>query len=97
MRLEVDASDYATGGVLSIEGEDGKWRPVAFLSKSLNETKRNYEIHNKKMLAIIRGLESWRQARWALYLLRFDFTIKHVTETRIGKTNGLSRRLDWKI
>ena len=27
-------------------------------SKSLNETKRNYEIHNKEMLAIIRGLES---------------------------------------
>ena len=60
MRLEVDASDYATGGVLSMEGEDGKWRPVAFLSKSLNETKRNYEIHDKKMLAIIRRLESWR-------------------------------------
>jgi len=27
---------------------------VAFLSKSLNETKRNYEIHNKEMLAVIR-------------------------------------------
>ena len=35
MRMEVDASDYATGGVLSMEGEDGKWRPVAFLSKLL--------------------------------------------------------------
>jgi len=60
MRMEVDASDYATGGVLSMECEDGLWRPVAFLSKSLNETERNYEIHDKKMLAIIRGLESWR-------------------------------------
>ena len=36
--------DYATGGVLSMECEDGLWRPVAFLSKSLNETGRNYEI-----------------------------------------------------
>ena len=43
-----------------MEGEDGKWRPVAFLSKSLNETERNYEIYNKEILAIIRGLESWR-------------------------------------
>ena len=60
MRIEVDASDYATGGVLSIEGKDRKWRPVAFLFKSLNETGRNYEIHDKEMLAIIRGLESWR-------------------------------------
>jgi len=58
MRMEVDASDYATGGVLSMECEDGLWRPVAFLSKSLNETERNYEIHDKEMLAIIRGLEN---------------------------------------
>ena len=60
MRIEVDASDYATGGVLSMEGENRRWRPVAFLFKSLNETERNYEIHDKEMLAIIRGLESWR-------------------------------------
>jgi len=38
MRMEVDASDYAMGGVLLMECEDGLWRPVAFLSKSLNET-----------------------------------------------------------
>ena len=57
MRMEVDTSDYVTGEVLSIEYEDGLWRPVVFLSKSLNETERNYEIHNKEMLAIIRGLE----------------------------------------
>jgi len=57
MRIKVDASDYAMGDVLSIECEDGLWRLVAFLSKSLNKTKRNYEIHDKEMLAIIRGLE----------------------------------------
>ena len=57
MRIEVDALDYTTGGVLSMECEDRLWRPVVFLSKSLNETERNCEIHNKEMLAIIRGLE----------------------------------------
>jgi len=60
MRVEADASDYATGGVLSLKGEDGKWRPVAFISKSLNATERNYKIHDKKMLAVIRCLEAWR-------------------------------------
>jgi len=60
MRMEVDVSDYAIGGVLSMECEDGLWRPVAFLSKSLNEMERNYEIHDKEMLVIIRGLENWR-------------------------------------
>ena len=37
MRMEVDASDYATEGVLSMKCKDGKWRPVAYLSKFLNE------------------------------------------------------------
>ena len=60
MRMEVDTSDYATGEVLLMEYEDGLWRLVAFLFKSLNKMERNYEIHDKEMLAIIRGLESWR-------------------------------------
>ena len=58
MRMEVDASNYATGDVLSMECGDRLWRPVVFLSKSLNEIERNYEIHDKEMLAIIRGLEA---------------------------------------
>ena len=60
LRVEVNTLDYATGSVLSIEGEDGKWRLVTFLSKSLNEIKRNYEIYDKEMLVIIRELEAWR-------------------------------------
>ena len=54
-------SDYVTGKVLSIECEDKLWRPVIFLSKSLNEIERSYEIHDKEMLAIIRRLEAWRR------------------------------------
>ena len=114
--------------VLSMECENGLWRPVAFLFKLLNETERNYIIHDKKMLAIIRGLESWRhllervqskfeiwtnhknleyfmkaqklnwrQAQWVLYLSRFDFNLKHVPGTKMGKVDGLSRRSDWKV
>jgi len=122
MRMEVNASDYAIRGFLSMECEDGRWRPITFLSKSLNEIERNYEIHDKEMLVIIRGLENWRhllesahfkfeiwtdyqnleyfmkmqklncrQARWALYLSRFNFTLKHVPGTKMGKTDRLSR------
>ena len=58
--VEADSSDFATGVVLSQEClEDGKWHPVAFLSKSLSLVKRNYEIHDKEMLAIVRALEEW--------------------------------------
>jgi len=60
MRVEADASDYTTGGMLSVKGADGKWRPVAFISKSLSPAERNYEIHDKEMLAVIRCLEDWR-------------------------------------
>ena len=52
-RMEVNVSDYVTGGVLSIKCVDRKWRLVAYLSKSLNEIEKNYEIHNREMLAVI--------------------------------------------
>jgi len=38
-----------------------------------------------------------KQARWALYLSRFNFTLKHVPGSRIGKADSLSRRPDWKV
>jgi len=38
MRVKADALDYATRGVLLTKCEDGKWRLVAFISKSLNTT-----------------------------------------------------------
>ena len=40
MKMEVDMLDYTIEGVLSMECEDGKWRLVAFLSKSLNKDKK---------------------------------------------------------
>jgi len=40
--------------------EDEKWHPCAFLSKSLNDVERNYDVHDKEMLGIIWVLEMWR-------------------------------------
>jgi len=127
-RVEADASNYATGGVLLIKCSDKKWRPVAFISKSLSDTERNYEIHDKEMLAVIRCLEVWRhflegatikfeiwtdhknlkyfmkaqklnrrQVRWALYLSRSSFTLKHIPGSKIGKADSLSKRPDWEV
>jgi len=39
---------------------DNLWRLVAFISKSLSDTERNYEIHDKEMLAVVKCLEAWR-------------------------------------
>jgi len=60
-RIEADSSDFATGAVLSQKSTmDGKWHPIVFYSKSLSSVERNYKIHDKEMLAIIRALEEWR-------------------------------------
>jgi len=72
LRVEVDASDYMMGGVLLMEVENGRWKLVAFLSKLLNKIERNYKIHNKEMLAIIKGLEVWRHL---LERVQFKFEI----------------------
>jgi len=59
--IEADSSDFTSGAVLSqqLPGVE-KWHLVAFYSKSLSLVERNYEIHDKEMLAIIRALEEWR-------------------------------------
>ena len=58
MRIEVDTLDYMMGKVLFMEYEDEQKKLVAYLSKSLNETERNYEIYDKEMLVVIRRLEN---------------------------------------
>jgi len=40
---------------------------------------------------------SRKQAYWVLYLLRSNFTLKYMLETKIEKADELSRRLDWKV
>jgi len=91
MRMEVDASDYVMGGVLLMEGEDGKWRLITFLSKSLNETERNYEIYDKEMLAIIRGLESWRHLLEGAQF-KFEIWMDHKNLKYFMKAQKLNRR-----
>src|SRR5260370_40813364 len=58
--LECDASNFATGAVLLQQQEDGLFHPIGFMSKSFSNTERNYQIHNKEMLAIMRALEECR-------------------------------------
>ena len=56
--MGVDASDYAIGKILSQKVND-MWQPVAYMSQALSETERNYEIYDKEMLAIMKGLAEW--------------------------------------
>ena len=54
MGIEIDTSNYAIEGVLSMECENKQWKLIAHLSKSLNKVERNYKIYNKEMLVVIK-------------------------------------------
>jgi len=91
IRIEVDISDYVIEEVLFMECEDRKWRPVAYLSKFLNKIEKNYEIHNKEMLAVIRELENWKHL---LEGTKFKFKVwtDHKNLEYFIKVQNLNRR-----
>ncbi|SJL16146.1 uncharacterized protein ARMOST_19665 [Armillaria ostoyae] len=100
-RVEADASNGAIGAVLSQE-QEGRWRPVAFMSKALTATEHNYEIYDKELLAIMLALAEWRHylmgaledARWVTELAEYHFILKHKPGTTNVKADLLSRRSD---
>ena len=59
-RVETDASGHVIGGVLSQE-QEGKWKPIAFLSRIMQPAEQNYEICDKELLAIVEALAKWQQ------------------------------------
>ena len=59
-RVEMDALGHTIRGVLSQE-QDGKWKPIAFLSRTMQPVEQNYEIYNKELLVIVEALIKWRQ------------------------------------
>ena len=71
--MEINISDYIIGRVLSVQYTNGKWRLVAYLSKSLSETEQNYKIYNKEILAVIKELEA---QRYLLESTKFKFEIQ---------------------
>ena len=57
--LAVDASLYATGGVLMQKDSNGDLHPCSYLSQSLSLAEHNYQIYDRELLAIIRALDTW--------------------------------------
>ena len=53
LMLKIDTSDGVIAGILLQLHLDGEWYPITFFLKTINLAECNYEVHNKKMLAII--------------------------------------------
>ncbi|SJL16260.1 uncharacterized protein ARMOST_19780 [Armillaria ostoyae] len=60
LRNEIGAWRLITIGAILSQEQGGVWRPVAFMSKALTATERNYEIYDKELLAIMLALSDWR-------------------------------------
>ena len=89
-RLETDASDFATGAVLSIQKND-KWHPVAFSSHAMSPEERNYPVADKEMLSVIRALEQWcHYLEGAKH--QFDIWNDHANLQWFMKRQDLNRR-----
>jgi len=58
MKIKANISDYTTKRILLVKYRNKKWRPVAFILKSLNITEQNYKIYDKEILVVIQYLES---------------------------------------
>lgn len=51
--LSTDASNNAVAGVLSHAFQDGQLKPIAFVSRALSKSEKNYSTLEKESLAII--------------------------------------------
>ena len=78
-RVEADTSNYTTEGVLSVKCPNGIWRPVIFISKSLSDTERNYEINDKKILVVVKCLEVQRYFLREI-TIKFEIWIDHISQ-----------------
>ena len=58
--LEVDASSFTLGAVLYQKEDSGRRRDVAYFSKALTATERNYDIWDHEFLAIVSAFRTWR-------------------------------------
>jgi hypothetical protein len=54
--LKIDASDYAIGICINQLDNEKKFHPIAFYSRKMIPAETNYDIYDKKLLAIIIAL-----------------------------------------
>ena len=95
--MAVDASLYATGGVLLQKDPNGDWHPCSYISQSFSPAERNYQIYDRELLAIHRGLMAWRH-----YLEGSPFPVLVMTDhknlTYFRAPQNLScRQVHWQI
>ena len=97
-KLETDASGYGVGAVLS-QQVNKQWKPIAYFSKHLSSTERNYSTSERELLAIVLAIEKFKQ-----YLYGREFIIKTdhkplqyllTTDVPSPRLTRLQQRIKW--
>jgi RNase H-like domain found in reverse transcriptase len=86
--VTTDASDRRTGAVLSFGATWETACPVAYDSYQLNDTEKNYPVHEKELLAIVKALKKWRSH---LLGARFEVFTDHRTLEYFQSQKEMSR------
>ena len=99
--METGALDYALTAILSIVNEENEVYLVTFHSCTLIAMKQNYNIHDKKLLAIFKAFKIWWHYLEGLAYsidivmdhknLKYFFTIKVLTQRQVWWFEYLSQ------
>ena len=88
-QIYTDASDYQLGGVIQQEG-----KPLAFYSRKLNATQKNYTTEKKELLGVVETLKEFKGMLLGYTLQLFTDHKNLVHETTLKASN---RVMFWKI
>jgi RNase H-like domain found in reverse transcriptase len=93
--VTTDASDCCTGAVLSFGATWETAWPVAYNSYQLNDAKKNYPVHEKELLAIVKAFKKWRSH---LLGAHFEVFTDHQTLEYFQSQKEMSRQqMRWSM
>ena len=89
--VETDVSDYALTAILSIVNKENKVHLVAFHSCTFTVVELNYNIYNKKLIAIFEAFKIWQH-----YLEGLAYSIDIVTDHKNLEYFSTTKVLTWR-